>query len=677
MKFLKFLFFFCVLNLYAQESSIDKNKAIAHYCNSVKQLFNSYNNALEVYSSNLSNTQALLKEYKKNPARRPYYLSCKEEFLIHHKTIAKLKDEILNPPPFLPHQKVIVTNLKKSFDHFNIISENCSKMSSYVSSKTYLKEDDFKTYNNLYKSSRFSYFECVESFTKVFKYLNKLAVSSEPEIAKTDPVNQWIGPMKKDLKTAGKILDYLFDGKNDMLKRLAIVEENQMESKKDTQKKDLKALKDIYYRSVYEDFYREYERYIKLIRSKAESDNQKVSLSPLLIGYNDMVESYNKLINSYPEYGFNQENFRTHMSKTPVSQMVFDIGKVTQKRPSKRVKSLNEIFDYKNTTAETSEPKVKKDLKTLDTKLKENIRKGKLTEALTNIEDYTALQVKYLDEVHQKELAILKAEEKEKELKLLKDKAELQAVSNKKNIYIIIGLILLILVSISLGFIYIQNQRTTVKSERLSLEMRLFRSQMDPHFIFNALSNIQTNILKKENDMAFKYLVKFAKLLRHNLQNTSLNSILISEEIKSIYDYLELQKLRLGNDFNYRIEIHDTIEQDMLKIPAMLIQPIVENAVEHGVEGVENAQINIDIADMEDYIECIITDNGRGYSNTVEHRNPHKKSFATNIIRERLAILSKKTKLTLNYFIEDLKSEDGSIAGSKAVIRLPLLTSKV
>ncbi|WP_343615890.1 histidine kinase [Flavobacterium sp.] len=183
---------------------------------------------------------------------------------------------------------------------------------------------------------------------------------------------------------------------------------------------------------------------------------------------------------------------------------------------------------------------------------------------------------------------------------------------------------------------------------RLSLERRLLRSQMDPHFIFNALGNIQSMILQKDTLPAVSYLNKFAKLTRQILEQSRKETISLEEEINTLQNYIELQQLRLNNGFDYKIECDTNVETDIL-IPPLLIQPFIENAVEHGLKPQENnVRGLIEIYFKEDEEQrtliCTITDNGIGLtaSRKIKINETHQ-SLSTTITDERLSIMQKES----------------------------------
>ncbi|MGG8497114.1 tetratricopeptide repeat-containing sensor histidine kinase [Tenacibaculum sp. TC6] len=299
-------------------------------------------------------------------------------------------------------------------------------------------------------------------------------------------------------------------------------------------------------------------------------------------------------------------------------------------------------------------------------------------EAVKYQEELSLISEDLLDEIKIKEIKRLQVvhetEKKEQQIQLLQEKTEAQQTIIKKNKLIVTIVLIVLLLVVIMFIMYLRNKINLDKLNKLQLQQQLLRSQMNPHFIFNALSNIQTNILKSENEKAVKYLTKFSKLLRYNLENSNLDKVTFSKEIQSITDYLDLQKLRLDNTLDYTLLIDETIEQDFIQIPAMIIQPIIENAIEHGIEGVENPKITIEISEADEKLICIVKDNGVGYTTTLNKKNKNttKKSHATKIIQERLRLLSKKIKQSLIFSIDDVKDVENGTVGTKVIITLPV-----
>ncbi|MBE8728313.1 sensor histidine kinase [Flavobacterium hungaricum] len=210
---------------------------------------------------------------------------------------------------------------------------------------------------------------------------------------------------------------------------------------------------------------------------------------------------------------------------------------------------------------------------------------------------------------------------------------------------------------------------------RLSIERRLLRSQMDPHFIFNALGNIQSMILQKDTIPAVSYLTKFAKLTRQVLEQSRKETISLEEEIGTLTNYIELQQLRLNNSFDYTIECDAAVETDLL-IPPLLIQPFIENAVEHGLKPREKdskglLEIYFKQNDEENLI-CTIKDNGIGLTASRKLKiNDNHHSLSATITDERLSKMKKDYPFAGFQVLERDPETDSS--GCLVIITIPIL----
>ncbi len=221
---------------------------------------------------------------------------------------------------------------------------------------------------------------------------------------------------------------------------------------------------------------------------------------------------------------------------------------------------------------------------------------------------------------------------------------------------LLLGVIAFLVMTLILGtiifFLKLRNEKS--KTQNIAIEQKLLRSQMTPHFIFNSLSVLQGMILNKEDHKAISYLSKFSKLLRITLENSRDKTVPLSQELTAIENYLELQNLEVNQSYQYTISVDDNIDKSSFKIPPMLIQPFVENAIEHGFKDKkENKKIDVQINYSNNELICTITDNGIGVDAQKEIENESKKSLATTITSERLKILSKDFKIRGAVNIED------------------------
>jgi len=237
------------------------------------------------------------------------------------------------------------------------------------------------------------------------------------------------------------------------------------------------------------------------------------------------------------------------------------------------------------------------------------------------------------------------------------------AVSERQRLLAIIGILLLITVlTITILWFRIKNIRFI--NQTILIEQRLLRSQMTPHFIFNSLSVLQGIILNKEYKKSVGYLAKFSRLLRLTLENSRDKTVKLSNELAAIEKYLEVQNL--GTDFpiNYHVSIDGVTNLEDIQIPPMMIQPFVENAVEHGFEKEEKRkEIVIHFWMKHDQLTCEIKDNGKGVDSTTTEKHTSKKSLSTSITKERLALFAKEFKVPTGIRINDRKStgEQGTV----------------
>lgn len=264
---------------------------------------------------------------------------------------------------------------------------------------------------------------------------------------------------------------------------------------------------------------------------------------------------------------------------------------------------------------------------------------------------------------------IFQLQAKDKSIHLLNETVSLTETRLQQNrLWLAVSaLAALLAVAIALLLYFIQRQRKLKnESEKMQLEQRLLRTQMEPHFIFNTLAVLQGFIRLEEKEKALKYLHRFSRLLRGSLELSRESKIPLTEEISILDNYLGLQQMRYEDAFEYHIEYDEEEELEMIVIPPMLIQPFVENAILYGINPNEkNGQITIDFEVRDKKLLVTIRDNGKGISN---HRNPDShKSLSTAISRERLGILAKESGFAAGIAIESSPEK-----GTSVLITLPI-----
>jgi len=189
-----------------------------------------------------------------------------------------------------------------------------------------------------------------------------------------------------------------------------------------------------------------------------------------------------------------------------------------------------------------------------------------------------------------------------------------------------------------------KSEQRRVEQERklLELEAKALRSQMNPHFIFNSLNSIKSLINKKENDNAAEYLTTFSKLIRTLFQNSDKREISLYEELETCRLYTQIEKMRFGEKVDFIFEIDQTLDLKDIKVPALILQPFIENAIWHGLVPKESGgTVLLSIKKIGGAIECIIDDNGVGRELSGQYKAQYVSSHESkgiSLTRSRLEL---------------------------------------
>ncbi|MNY02896.1 Sensor histidine kinase YehU [compost metagenome] len=214
-----------------------------------------------------------------------------------------------------------------------------------------------------------------------------------------------------------------------------------------------------------------------------------------------------------------------------------------------------------------------------------------------------------------------------------------------------------------------QKQAITVL-EKNQIKQKLLITQMNPHFIFNSVQNIESLIDNKQNDEAVVYLGKFSKLTRQILENSNENYISLEEELEMIENYLSIQQLLYENKFKFTILVEKEIDTESIFLPPMLAQPFIENAIKHGLSNtLENGKIAIHFYLKENKLFFEVTDNGKGFGTSTQ-LSSHK-SLAMTITKERLVSYTKNKDFIVQ--TDNLITSNGMIEGAKVVFEIPYI----
>ncbi len=269
-------------------------------------------------------------------------------------------------------------------------------------------------------------------------------------------------------------------------------------------------------------------------------------------------------------------------------------------------------------------------------------------------------------------------EKKEKDLEVLKLKLEKQ----KYLTYGFAGSIVLVMI---IGILLLYQNKINAKRKIMEMNHKIseitqknLRQQMNPHFIFNTLNSIQYYMYQHDKISTNNYLTKFSSLMRKTLENSQHTSIPIKDEIDALELYLQLESIRFKEKFDYQIQVDDDIDTLLYKIPTMLIQPYVENAICHGlINKDEKGFLKIDLKLEKDFISCTIEDNGIGREAAMEikkAKNGNHQSLGTKITESRLNLVNALYGNSMKIDYTDIKNEKGDPSGTRVVIFIPIMT---
>ena len=258
-----------------------------------------------------------------------------------------------------------------------------------------------------------------------------------------------------------------------------------------------------------------------------------------------------------------------------------------------------------------------------------------------------------------------------KDKQIIIDQLEVTKKRNERVLFAA-GFVLLLVVVI----IVVRNIRLSTAKELSENKLNAFQARMNPHFIFNSLSSIQSLIMSNEMEQSIDYLSEFSILMRQVLDNSALSKVTLKTEIDMLRSYIELEHLRFDG-FSRNINIDNNIAEEKTDVPGMIIQPFVENAILHGLVS-KGAEGRLDVAftRTDKHIICTVEDNGVGRERSAEinkKRSKTRQSHGTAIATNRLTLLNDKKKGLINKVTYIDKTENGIATGTKVIIELPIL----
>ena len=283
-----------------------------------------------------------------------------------------------------------------------------------------------------------------------------------------------------------------------------------------------------------------------------------------------------------------------------------------------------------------------------------------------------------LTQMYSRELREYRIKEQERVIKDQQKEKELLALKGEKQMSTIVLIIIILISTIVIVLFYLRQAKINQNTKEIEMSQALLRTQMNPHFIFNAMSVIQSSLYENNPSKSSKFLVSFSRLIRLILENSPKEFITLETEIEILEKYLKTQKLRFENRFDYQINVPEELIFKKVLIPPMITQPFVENSIEHGqLNIIKNGNISVDFSEKDGMLYIEIIDNGVGRTESGKKKNSmnEHKSMALDITNRRVEIINKKYKSKANISIGDLT--DQKYTGTRVQIFLPLLNENL
>lgn len=275
--------------------------------------------------------------------------------------------------------------------------------------------------------------------------------------------------------------------------------------------------------------------------------------------------------------------------------------------------------------------------------------------------------------------ALYKTRQKEEQITLLKkdnDIKNLELKNSRQRSGIYLGSFIFLL-SIAGIFFYQRNRRLKIQAKKIKaeLQMQVLRSQMNPHFIFNCLNSIEYFIMQNDKRQASDYLNKFSTLIRSILDSSRNDVVPLMKDMETLSLYVELEQLRFNNKFNFKSFIDPALRGGDYRVPPLLIQPFVENAIVHGLANSEEKYLNLTVTAslQNDMIKYVIQDNGIGRIKAKIYNmqnKPYHKSIGLKITEDRINRYNRSSQSAESVSITDLYDEDKNPEGTKVEILL-------
>jgi hypothetical protein len=299
-----------------------------------------------------------------------------------------------------------------------------------------------------------------------------------------------------------------------------------------------------------------------------------------------------------------------------------------------------------------------------------------LMDKSNELKDQKIKEQSLLKEQSQAQLTLLDKENKLKDQKLKQQAFIRNALLGGLLLFILLGVFVFRNLSLKRknDALAIKKQQAELQQKVAELEMQALRAQMNPHFIFNCLNSINRFIFKNETKEASDYLTRFSRLIRMVLLHSQKKLVPLEDELEMLKLYLDMERLRFKNTFDYHITTTNAIENSSVFIPPLLLQPFCENAIWHGLMHKDGqGHLNIELNETDGILNCSITDDGVGREKAEEFKRKSaekEKSMGLKITKERLSLLNQGTTGGTYYEIEDIINGNGEVAGTKVELKI-------
>ncbi len=389
--------------------------------------------------------------------------------------------------------------------------------------------------------------------------------------------------------------------------------------------------------------------------SKEEAPQQALAINQKLTDFYVETKNFDKAIEA--KKSVLMENFVKENSQKKVEQ-IQELAEIYIKKndPKEAIALLRNAYEIALQKGHTLE--AQKTVKKLDslyqTSQNINASVNLYRDFLVKLPDLVSKDKSLVDEKILEDTE-MKIEQLEQEKKL---KDELIRKKNMFNYSLIAALLVL---SGLIIFIFRTLKKVKIKNKKIALQS--LRREMNPHFIFNSLNSVNHFIATNNELEANQYLTRFSKLMRGVMENSTEDFIPFQQELDLLHNYLSLEKTRFVDKFDYEIEVDESLKAQSLKVPGMLVQPFLENAIWHGLRyRTEKGFLSLKFEKNNDFLNILIEDNGIGIEESKKQKTEHQKNRKGRGMKntlERIALLNDLYQKNIDCAITDKKDIPG------------------